>query len=122
MTRYIKQGILIIVVFHFIACIKFLEPESKKLYLNGKITDDITGESVTGNGSIRVDGHDANAGTWFGIAYHENIGSGTIQNDGTFECSFKAIIMELMLFSKRFILMLLISLLGVTIRLSKHQN
>ena len=82
---------ILIVTFYVLlvlsGCKKLLGVEELKL--SGKIIDDITGESVTGSGSIRVDGHDANAGTWFGIAYQENIGSGTIRNDGTFECSFK---------------------------------
>ena len=82
--------ILIVTVYVLLilsGCKKLLGVEELKL--SGKIIDDITGENVTGSGSIRVDGHDANAGTWFGIAYQENIGSGTIRNDGTFECSFK---------------------------------
>lgn len=90
MTQYLKARFiamtLCFIVVQLLSCTKSIE--TSKLNFSGKIIDDFTGEGVTGGGSIRVDGHDANAGTWFGIGFQENIGSGTIQNDGTFECSF----------------------------------
>jgi hypothetical protein len=90
MRRYLRAGFmpmtLCFTVILLLSCTKSIE--TRKLNFSGKIIDDFTGEGVTGGGSIRVDGHDANAGTWFGVGFKENIGSGTIQNDGTFECSF----------------------------------
>jgi len=78
--------IMFAIIVLLISCSKSIE--TRKLHFSGRLIDDITGEAVTGGGSILVDGHDANAGTWFGIAFKENIGSGTIKNDGSFDCTF----------------------------------
>ena len=87
MKHFNTSVVVIAITVLLISCSKSIE--TRKLHFSGRIIDDITGEAISGGGSIQVDGHNANAGTWFGIAFKENIGSGTIRNDGSFECSFK---------------------------------
>lgn len=61
----------------------------EEFLVTGKFVDDITGEPVNGSGVISIEGHDRNAGTWFGIAYSEALGSGVINNNGVFSARFK---------------------------------
>lgn len=80
-----KSFLCLISILILFSCSK----NSKRFELTGKFVDDITGEPVTGSGVISIDGHDRNAGTWFGVAYAENIGSGVINSNGVFSASFK---------------------------------
>ena len=86
---FIQCALIIIffqVVIIFYGCKKSLSNE--ELTLTGKITDDITGGSISGGGSIKVDGYNGNAVGLLAVDRKQNIGHGTINADGSFTVSF----------------------------------
>src|SRR5437762_12452815 len=82
--RNISVFILIIFAVINLYCKKSLD---KKLSLKGMITDDITGQGITETGTVGVNGYKSGNSIW---AYEqkENLGSGIIHPDGTYECLF----------------------------------
>lgn len=77
---------LFYLVILFAGCKK--EINGKRLTLTGRITDDIMGVGISGGGSIKVDGYNANAVGPLATDRKENIGNGTINGDGSFTVSF----------------------------------
>lgn len=84
-----KKYFFLLAILGLVSCRKYLEKNSEKFSLTGKFVDDITGEPVTGSGTMSVDGNTWGNDVWLSTSLEEGIGSGAINNDGSFSASFK---------------------------------
>lgn len=81
-----KKYFFLLAILAFVSCRK----DSEKFSLTGRFVDDITGEPVTGSGSISVDGNTWGNDVWLSTSYEQGIGNGIINSNGSFSARFKA--------------------------------
>lgn len=83
-----KKYFFLLAILAVVSCRKNPD-EPRKFLLTGKFVDDITGEPVTGTGTISVDGNTWGNDVWFSTSLEERIGRGFINSNGSFSVSFE---------------------------------